>query len=152
VPACSRSGALVADLCCCLQWDGETHTPHTNAGSPGVPKDSLSLPRDISFAADGRLEQRYAPELWALRQPDSHERLPPTKLRQIQQIWLKTQSRRLEVRATFAIAGGASDAVFGLRVLASPSLAEYTEIGVDLKDDVAYVDRSMSSGTTPLVA
>ena len=59
----------------------------------GLPKDSLSLPRDMTFAADGRLLQRLVPELKTLRITDTHEQLPLPVLSDDASVWLKTVGR-----------------------------------------------------------
>ena len=103
---------------------------------PGLPKDSLSLPRDMTFAADGRLLQRFVPELERLRITETHEQLPLTALSDDAPVWLKTAGRQLEIFARFEVAGNCS---FGLHVLASkPALTEFTTIGVDITDDLTF--------------
>ena len=100
-------------------------------------------------AADGRLLQRFVPELEKLRITDTHEQLPLTELSDGAPVWLKTAGRQLEILARFEVAGNCS---FGLHVLASkPALAEFTTIGVDITDDLTFVDRMNSSGANPLV-
>ena len=114
-------------------WDG--HAPNYEPEgleiyAPGLPKDSLSLPRDMTFAADGRLLQRFVPELERLRIAETYEQLPLTALHDGSLVWLKTAGRQLEIFARFEVAGNCS---FGLHVLASkPSLTEFTTIGVDI--------------------
>lgn len=125
-------------------WDGSDAVVRT----PGLPKDALSLPRDMTFGPDGRLEQRFAPELRALRIAKSHEQLSSTELTNGVPVWLKTAGRQLEISARFQVTGNCS---FGLYVLATKSLAEYTTIGVDITDDLVFIDRRNSSGMNPLV-
>ena len=48
------------------QLESRSHAGQS-CSPPGLPKDSLSLPRDMSFAPDGRLLQRFVPELARLR-------------------------------------------------------------------------------------
>ena len=132
-------------------WDG--HGMNYDASGKqiydqGLPKDSLSLPRDMTFAADGRLLQRFVPELEKLRITGTHEQLQRMALSGGAPVWLKTAGRQLEIAARFEVAGNCS---FGLYVLASKSLTEYTTIGVDMTDDLAFVDRMNSSGASPLV-
>ena len=133
-------------------WDGHAanYEPEgLEIYAPGLPKDSLSLPRDMTFAADGRLLQRFVPELERLRIAESYEQLPLTALHDGALVWLKTAGRQLEIFARFEVAGNCS---FGLHVLASkPSLTEFTTIGVDITDDLTFVDRLNSSGANPLV-
>eukprot|EP01051_Picozoa_sp_SAG22_P008310 SAG22_NODE_626_length_8433_cov_43.291097_2_plen_652_part_00 len=138
-------------------WDGHGPNRAVPYGEPiyqqGLPKDSLSLPRDMTFAADGRLLQQFVPELQTLRTA-AHEQLPPTALPLTEQgepLWLKTTGRQLEIAARFDVTGNCS---FGLLVLASKQsleLEEYTTIGIDTTDDVAFIDRRNSSGPKPLV-
>jgi hypothetical protein len=125
-------------------WDGSDAVVRAS----GLPKDSLSLPRDMTFAPDGRLLQKFVPELATLRVAKSLERLPLTALSDAAPVWFKAAGRQLEIFARFQVTSNCS---FGLYVLASKSLAEYTTIGVDIRDDVTYVDRRNSSGPTPLV-
>jgi len=132
-------------------WDG--HGANYNPSgepiyAPGLPKDSLSLPRDMTFAADGRLLQRFVPELQTLRMTETHERLQRTALSDGTPMWLKTVGRQLEISAQFEVAGNCS---FGLYVLASNPMTEYTTIGVDMDDDLTFIDRLNSSGPNPLV-
>ena len=125
-------------------WDGSDAVVR----APGLPKDSLSLPRDMTFAPDGRLLQQFVPELRSLRVAGAHERLPLTALSAAAPVWLKTAGRQLELVARFEVSGNAS---FGLHVLASRSMAESTTIGVDISDDLTFIDRRNSSGAKPLV-
>ena len=125
-------------------WDGSDAVVR----APGLPKDSLSLPRDMTFALDGRLLQQFVPELRSLRVAGAHERQPLTALSAAAPVWLKTAGRQLELVARFEVSGNAS---FGLHVLASRSMAEYTTIGVDISDDLTFIDRRNSSGAKPLV-
>jgi sucrose-6-phosphate hydrolase SacC (GH32 family) len=120
-----------------------------NMYAQGLPKDSLSLPRDMTFAADtGRLLQQFVPELQTLRIAETHEQLPLTVLSDDAPVWFKTSGRQLEISARFEVAGNCS---FGLLVLASEHAPEFTKIGVDITDDLTFVDRSQSSGPKPLV-
>eukprot|EP01046_Picozoa_sp_COSAG06_P032106 COSAG06_NODE_3184_length_5718_cov_20.414842_3_plen_261_part_00 len=125
-------------------WDGSDAVVR----APGLPKDSLSLPRDMTFAPDGRLLQQFVPELRSMRVAGAHEQLPMTALSAAAPVWLKTEGRQLELVARFEVAGNAS---FGLHVLASRSMVEYTTVGVDTSDDLTFIDRRNSSGAKPLV-
>ena len=125
-------------------WDGSDAVVR----APGLPKDSLSLPRDMTFAPDGRLLQQFVPELRSLRVAGTHEQLPMTTLSAAAPLWLKTEGRQLELVVRFEVAGNAS---FGLHVLASRSMVEYTTVGVDTSDDLTFIDRRNSSGAKPLV-
>ena len=124
-------------------WDG-AHDPRTD-NDDSLPRDALSLPRDLSFSPEGRLLQSYVPELQTLRR--SHESLPHRRLAD-EEVWLVTRGRQLELFARFDVAGLAN-ASFGLHVLAGSS--ERTVLGIDLADDLAYIDRSLSSGPAPLL-
>ena len=124
-------------------WNG-AHDPRTD-NDDSLPRDALSLPRDLSFSSKGRLLQRYVPELQSLRR--SHEALPPRRLVE-EEMWLATRGRQLELFARFEVAD-AANASFGLQVLAGSY--ERTVLGIDLADDLAYIDRSLSSGSVPLL-
>ena len=74
-------------------WDG--HGPNYNSSgepmyAPGLPKDALSLLRDITFAPDGRLLQSFVPELQTLRIRETYEQLRLTALHEGAPVWLKT--------------------------------------------------------------
>jgi sucrose-6-phosphate hydrolase SacC (GH32 family) len=125
-------------------WDGADAV----VKAPGLPKDSLSLPRDITFAADGRLLQKFVPELHSYRISTSHETLTSTQL-SARPLWLQTAGRQLEIVARFNVK---SNATFGMYVLSSKDLSEVTVLGIDLVDDVVFMDRRNSSGTKPFVA
>ena len=124
-------------------WNGK-HDGRTD-NDDALPRDALSLPRDMSFNPAGRLLQRYVPELQVLRR--AHERLAPCRLTD-EEVKLATRGRQLELFARFEVAAGAN-ASFGLRVLAGPS--ERTVLGIDIADDLAYIDRTLSSGPSPLL-
>jgi hypothetical protein len=130
-----------------------------------VPKDSLSLPRDMTFDPDGRLLQRFAPELSSLR-VGTRGTIPRALLplrnaaasadlhavHDGEPVWLAPlamgSGRQLELLARFEVVGNCS---FGLHVLASRDMSERTTIGVDMADEVVYVDRRLSSGAEPFI-
>lgn len=107
------------------QWD---------AGWAGT----LSIPREISVAADGRLRQRPARELTALR--DRHvafdDRLTDGAFHQ-----LTLAGNRYELM--LSVAAGDPDATLELGVFESPARSERTVIRID--SDEIVVDRSESS-------
>ena len=123
--------------------DGRTDNNETNQI---LPRDALSLPRDLSFNPEGRLLQSYVPELLVLRR--GHERLAPRRLAD-EEVWLATRGRQLELFARFEVAVSAN-ASFGLQVCAG-NFSERTVLGINTTDDLAYIDRTLSSGRSPLL-
>jgi beta-fructofuranosidase len=108
------------------QWD---------AGWSGT----MSLPRELSLADDGRLRQRPARELTELR--GAHEHHENLALEGSETTWLDTESRSFELAGRFSLID--ADAV-ELTVLASPEGTERTPIRYT-RDDLLEVHRDRSS-------
>jgi len=108
------------------QWD---------AGWSGT----MSLPRELSLASDGRLRQRPAEELTTLRGANEHRE--GIELDGGETTTLSTSGRAVELAGRFSLVD--ADAV-EIRVLAAPDDTERTPIRYT-KDNEVVVDRTHSS-------
>ena len=117
-------------------WLPETRgaTAQWDAGWSGT----LSLPRVVDIGDDGRLRQRPAPELTALR--ERHAASEHVALDDEERL-LDVRGRALEFDCT--LRRGDADAV-GLSVLESPAASERTAVRYD--GETVTVDRSASGG------
>ena len=111
---------------------------------------TMSLPRDLSVTSGGLLRQRFIPELQKLRIASSHVHVGEQPLASggiPKAAFVKgAAGRQLEIRARFRVGASAlvAQRKFGLAVLASPSMAEYTSITLDPAREHVLLDRRQS--------
>ena len=127
-----------------LGWLQNGCSSRSSTGIQDSAENSLTLPRDLSLAADGTIRQHFVAELQQLRLG-----LPMT----MQNVVFPRQSVRslpirgaqLEVKVRIKYSDGLSR--FGLWVLAGQhhGTAEYTAIGFDLQRHQVFIDRRNSS-------
>lgn len=143
-----------------LGWMQNGNSAGSSPGLPGSDshENSLTLPRDLSLAADGTLLQRFVPELQRLRcSADPSLHLENTPFPASGLLPLAISGAQLEISATIGFASSSSspsgaaaaararadDASFGLAVLAGA--AERTAIVLHLGKSQVWIDRRASS-------
>ena len=121
---------------------------------PGLPNNTLTLPRDLTATARGQLRQRFVPELQKLREAHTHvvaQALPGGGIGQAKLIGGDAAGLQLEIIARFkktpARSTGGKDnggGKFGLVVLASADKSERTAVTFDPAREQLLLDRSQS--------
>jgi len=131
-----------------LGWLQNGCSSSSTIGVSDAAENSLTLPRDVSLAADGTIRQRYVPELQQLRkgnavtvtqQPFPQAGTPPQLLKGV-------SGAQIEVVGTVKFGPGYAGA-FGLSVLGGEveGVAEHTDIVFDLQRQQVQIDRRNSS-------
>ena len=128
-----------------LGWMQNGCSSRSSVGVSDGAENALTLPRELSLATDGTMRQRYVTELKQLRAGTAHSTgSTPFPAAGASQPVAGAAGAQLEITATIKFG---STSVFGLSVLSGEvgGVSEHTDIGFDLPNGQAFIDRRNSS-------